>query len=181
MKTPSSKPATGIGRKYARPPGKTLIQVFTEPKDVKPRGYGKGKKSKKEKEDMNTTESIHRKPDEKHKSEHAARTASIFKEDVTRAGHKAEPEPPAKKEPDYLSPAAAASKEAQHTQRAGQGSVEDVPVVGALPKGEKPKPEDQSERILRILKTSRSRLQGRGMPELDIEVDELIKELEKGK
>ena len=43
-----------------------------------------------------------------------------------------------------------------------------------------PPAEDQSAKILRILKSSRERLRGRGMPELDGEVDELISELEGG-
>ena len=41
----------------------------------------------------------------------------------------------------------------------------------------KAKPEDKDARLLRVLKTARERLQATGMPELDVEVDELIAEL----
>lgn len=37
--------------------------------------------------------------------------------------------------------------------------------------------ETKNERILRILTTTRERLQGLGTPELDVEVDELIAEV----
>lgn len=49
-----------------------------------------------------------------------------------------------------------------------------------VPEPDKPKPpsETKNERILRIIKLARERLRGRGSPELDVEVDELIAEVE---
>lgn len=52
--------------------------------------------------------------------------------------------------------------------------VED-PQPGPVPAN---KGETKNERILRILRNSRKRLQSQGMPELDVELDELIKEVE---
>ena len=155
-----------------KPLGKTLVAIFTEKeKQIK--------KPKKEKKAMMTTKNIVKEPEKEEPKKEDAKPKSLFQEEgVERATHKPEPEHPNPAAPIYLSPAAAAEKEARETVRA-QGST-GAPVVGASTQEARSK-EDQSEKILRVLKTARVRLQGRGMPELDIEVDQLIGELEKKK
>ena len=46
------------------------------------------------------------------------------------------------------------------------------------PAKSEPKKETTNERVLRILRKCRERLQSQGVPELDVEVDELIAEVE---
>ena len=184
--------------------GKTLVAVFTEKKDRKEKAPIPAtreeikKRVRKIQKAMMTTKNIvkepenkakeepphpHHKQEEKKEEPKPAKPTSIFKEEgVKRATHKSEPPHDNPATAAYLSPAQAAAKEARDTLPAQRGA-ESPPVVGALAEevegAEKPPKEDLDARILRVLKTARVRLQGRGMPELDLEVDELIRELEK--
>ena len=183
------------GGKGAEKIGRTAIKVFKE-KDKQLK-----KKDKKEKKPMTmTSKNIIKEPEDKGKAEppppkghehkhhepeqkkedkkEADKPKSIFEENFERATSSRDPAHTNPATAGYLSPAQAVAKEVRDTKRA-QGGAEPAPVVGArADKPDKPK-EDQDDKILRILKGARIRLQGRGMPELDIEVDELIGELEK--
>ena len=71
----------------------------------------------------------------------------------------------------YLSPAQAVAKEVRDTELA-QGGAEPAPAVKGGVK------EEKDDRILRVLMGAKVRLQGRGMPELDVELNELIADLQ---
>ena len=91
-------------------------------------------------------------------------TKNIIKEPEKKSEPKKEAAAPSPATSGYLSPAQAAAKEARETS---PRNIIEPPVED----------ETTNQRLLRVIRTARERLRGRGMPELDIELDELIEEI----
>jgi hypothetical protein len=161
--------------KPKRPIGKTTVAVFTEKKEREQAQVKKLLKRQmkaldlypKRRKKMMTTKNIIK--EEEAKKPEEKKDKSIFVEEgVKRATHKAETPWRSPAEPVYLSPAEAAAKEVRETRPAAQAaSVIEPPV----------EEESSNQRLLRVIRTARERLRGRGMPELDVELDELIEEM----
>ena len=177
---PSGKGAEKIGR--------TAIKVFKE-KDKQLK-----RKEKKEKNAMTmTSKNIIKEPEEKgrqeppppkgHEHKHhepeakkedkkeADKPKSIFEENFERATSSRDPARVNPATAGYLSPAQAVAKEVRDTELA-QGGAAPAPAVKGGVK------EAQDDRVLRVLMGAKVRLQGRGMPELDVELNELIADLQ---
>jgi hypothetical protein len=105
---------------------------------------------------MMTTKNIIKEPPEKAKEEPPP--PNFKEEGIVRATNKPEPPHDNPATAGYLSPAQAAAKEA---------GIEINPAAR----------ETTNAKLLRVITIARERLRGRGMPELDIELDELIEEI----